>query len=90
MSVDEARFNLSLLHPRNSLDRIDLMEERDTNETLLTTGCDYLMKLTIALSKNNADVSSAQERVARYTNETLAIERVERYKLDDNDDDDIV
>lgn len=66
------------------------MEERDTNETLLTTGCDYLMKLTIALSKNNADVSSAQERVARYTNETLAIERVERYKLDDNDDDDIV
>lgn len=66
------------------------MEERDTNETLLTTGCDYLMKLTIALSKNNADVSSVQERVARYTNETLAIERVERYKLDDNDDDDIV
>lgn len=73
-----------------SIESLDLMEERDTNETLLTTGCDYLMKLTIALSKNNADVSSVRERVARYTNETLVIERVERYKLDDNDDDDIV
>ena len=43
-----------------SIKSLDLMEERNTNETLLTTGCDHLMKLMIVLSKNNADVLNAR------------------------------
>lgn len=36
------------------------MEEKNTDETLLTTGCDHLMKLMIVLSKNNADVPNVR------------------------------
>ena len=36
------------------------MEEKNTDEMLLTTGSDHFMKLMIVLSKNNADVPNAQ------------------------------